>query len=30
MFDLGEGDHDHDSKLILDPTTGRVISGDLD
>jgi phospholipase C len=28
MFDFGSGDHD--SRLILDPTTGRVISGGLE
>jgi phospholipase C len=30
MFDFDGGDHDRNSKLILDPDTGRVISGDLD
>ena len=30
MFDFGRDDHNGNSKLILDPDTGRVISGDLD
>jgi len=30
MFDFDRDDHAGNSKLILDPDTGRVISGDLD
>jgi len=30
MFDFDRDDHNGNSKLILDPDTGRVISGDLD
>ena len=30
MFDFASGDQGRNSKLILDPTTGRIISGGLD
>jgi phospholipase C len=30
MFDFDRDDHNGNSKLTLDPDTGRVISGDLD
>jgi phospholipase C len=30
MFDFDRGDQQQNSRLILDPDTGRVISGDLD
>jgi len=29
MFDFERGDQQQNSRLILDPDTGRVISGDL-